>query len=129
MFGGGIKMGVPSFTNVRCADDSQVEFRILAYPGGVFLETVEGESADKDEQFQRGRVKKAWSGILGISADGLPWDGIPLRRFVTPRFLTTPTSDLNMLVALFASIACLHYDVKHGAGESQLGCEPMGTAG
>ncbi|KAK0456988.1 hypothetical protein EV421DRAFT_104478 [Armillaria borealis] len=32
-----------------------------------------GESANDNDQFERGRVKRAWSGILGISADGLPW--------------------------------------------------------
>ncbi|KAK0456846.1 hypothetical protein EV421DRAFT_2013888 [Armillaria borealis] len=33
-----------------------------------------GESADEDDDhFERWRVKKVWSGVLGISADGLPW--------------------------------------------------------
>ncbi|SJL03068.1 uncharacterized protein ARMOST_06413 [Armillaria ostoyae] len=33
-----------------------------------------GESYDeKYDLFERGRAKKAWSGVLGISADALPW--------------------------------------------------------
>ncbi|PBL01399.1 hypothetical protein ARMGADRAFT_1160602 [Armillaria gallica] len=64
---GGIEMGTPS-----CADDSQVEFRVSAGLGGILREMVGGESADEDDDhFDRGRVKKAWSGILGTSADGV----------------------------------------------------------
>ncbi|PBK70320.1 hypothetical protein ARMSODRAFT_106549 [Armillaria solidipes] len=122
---------LPSFPTVGCADDSQVEFRISAYPGGLpvayFGKLWGNESADKGEHFERGRVQKAWSGVLGISADGLPWADVPLRQFFTPRLLSTPTSDLNILVALFASIPCLQYDVEHDAGESPLGCEPRKT--
>ncbi|KAK0444908.1 FAD dependent oxidoreductase [Desarmillaria tabescens] len=82
MFGGGIETGIPSFFEaVGCADDSQVDFRTSAYLGGAlaayFGKWWGGESADvdDDEHFEKGRVKKAWSGILGISADGLPWVG------------------------------------------------------
>ncbi|KAK0440433.1 FAD dependent oxidoreductase [Desarmillaria tabescens] len=82
MFGGGIELGTPSFFEaVGCADDSQIDFRTSAYLGGAlaayFGKWWGGESADVDdeEHFERGRVKKAWSGILGISADGLPWVG------------------------------------------------------
>ncbi len=81
MFGGGIEMGTQSFFDaVGCADDSQVEFRVSAYLGGAlaayFGKWWGGESADEDDDhFERGRVKKAWSGVLGISADGLPWVG------------------------------------------------------
>ncbi|KAK0444905.1 uncharacterized protein EV420DRAFT_1648600 [Desarmillaria tabescens] len=79
---------MPSFFEaVGCADDSQVEFRTSAYLGGAlaayFGKWWGGESADvddDDEHFEKGRVKKAWSGILGISADGLPWVGsVPLK--------------------------------------------------
>ncbi|KAK0440839.1 FAD dependent oxidoreductase [Armillaria borealis] len=81
MFGGGIEMGTQSFFDaVGCADDSQVEFRVSAYLGGAlaayFGKWWGGESADvDDDHFERGRVKKAWSGVLGISVDGLPWVG------------------------------------------------------
>ncbi|KAG7450844.1 FAD dependent oxidoreductase [Guyanagaster necrorhizus] len=82
MFGGGVEMGSPSFFDaVGCADDSQVEFRVSAYLGGAlaayFGKWWGGESADvdDDDHFEKGRVKKVWSGILGISADGLPWVG------------------------------------------------------
>ncbi|KAK0232757.1 FAD dependent oxidoreductase [Armillaria fumosa] len=81
MFGSGIEMGTQSFFDaLGCADDSQVEFRVSAYLGGAlaayFGRWWGSESADEDEDhFERGRVKKAWSGVLGISADGLPWVG------------------------------------------------------
>ncbi|KAK0189235.1 FAD dependent oxidoreductase [Armillaria mellea] len=81
MFGGGIEMGTQSFFDaVGCADDSQVEFRMTAYLGGAlaayFGKWWGSESADEDDDlFEKGRVKKAWSGVLGISADGLPWVG------------------------------------------------------
>lgn len=59
-------MGTPS------SDDSQVEFRVSACLGGILREMVGGELADEDDDhFDRGRVKKAWSGILGTSADGV----------------------------------------------------------
>ncbi|KAK0207927.1 hypothetical protein DFS33DRAFT_1458941 [Desarmillaria ectypa] len=82
MFGGGVEIGTPSFFDaVGCADDSQVDFRISAYLGGAlsayFGKWWGGESADgdDDDHFERGRVKAAWSGILGVSVDGLPWIG------------------------------------------------------
>ncbi len=34
---------------------------------------ISGNGREEDDaHFERGRVKKAWTGILGISADGLP---------------------------------------------------------
>ncbi|PBK79858.1 hypothetical protein ARMGADRAFT_1092725 [Armillaria gallica] len=54
MFGGGIEMGTPSF-----------------FDAVYYGKWRGGESADKDDvYFERGRDKKAWSGILAISADG-----------------------------------------------------------
>ncbi|SJL03054.1 uncharacterized protein ARMOST_06399 [Armillaria ostoyae] len=81
MSGGGIEIGTPSFFDtVGCADDSEVEFQALTDLGGAlvayFGKWWGDEWADKeDDHFERGRVKKAWSGVLGTSADGLPWVG------------------------------------------------------
>ncbi|KAK0506461.1 hypothetical protein EDD18DRAFT_1123520 [Armillaria luteobubalina] len=81
LFGGGIEMGTQSFLDtVGCADDNQVKFRVSAYLGGAlaayFGKWWRSKLAGEDEdRFERGRVKKAWSGVLGISADGLPPEG------------------------------------------------------
>lgn len=78
MFGSGIEMGTPSFFDaVACADDCQVEFQISAYLCGALAaysgKWRGGKLANDDVHFERRRVRKAWSGILGISADGLSW--------------------------------------------------------
>ncbi|KAK7065001.1 hypothetical protein R3P38DRAFT_2827471 [Favolaschia claudopus] len=97
LFGGGAALGgrgeAAMMENVGVADDSAVDFEIGAYLGGAMERYFEGWGAegegtanddrkqDKDEEgkgkaeWGRGRMKAAWTGIIGISADGQPWVG------------------------------------------------------
>ncbi|KAJ7449412.1 nucleotide-binding domain-containing protein [Mycena galericulata] len=94
MFGGGAMLGgrgeAAAMDNIGVADDSECDFEVTAYLGGALeryfargwgaegsgddaAET--GADAAEDAGWGKGRVKAAWSGILGISADGQPWVG------------------------------------------------------
>ncbi|KAF8999557.1 FAD dependent oxidoreductase [Hymenopellis radicata] len=85
MFGAGVAAevgGSAFFDAIGCA-----------YLGGAlatyFGEHWGGESTEdeQDSQFEAGRVKKAWSGILGISADMMPWVGkLPSKISGRPTF-------------------------------------------
>ncbi|KAF8152841.1 FAD dependent oxidoreductase-domain-containing protein [Mycena galopus ATCC 62051] len=96
MFGGGASIGgraeAALLDNVGVTDDSQTDFDVTAYLGGALeryfepgwgaeggtCATAEKETdAGKVEEgeWAAGRVKAAWSGLMGISADGQPWVG------------------------------------------------------
>ncbi|KAK7008002.1 FAD dependent oxidoreductase, partial [Favolaschia claudopus] len=97
LFGGGAALGgsgeAAMMQNVGVADDSAVDFEIGAYLGGAMERYFEGwgaegesslnddrkqdkaEEVEEKEEWGRGRMKAAWTGIIGISADGQPWVG------------------------------------------------------
>ncbi|KIY63084.1 FAD dependent oxidoreductase [Cylindrobasidium torrendii FP15055 ss-10] len=81
MFGGGMQMGSPSFMDaIGATDDSVTRFPDRVYLGGALPEYfgrhwgAEGRG-EEEEDCQLGRMKMVWSGILGISADRMPWVG------------------------------------------------------
>ncbi|KAK0506551.1 FAD dependent oxidoreductase [Armillaria luteobubalina] len=66
----------PSLTPSDVPTTAKSSFVCLHTLAAYFGKWWGSESADEDENhFEKGRVKKAWSGVLGISADGLPWVG------------------------------------------------------
>ncbi|KAJ7461363.1 nucleotide-binding domain-containing protein [Mycena galericulata] len=96
MFGGGAMLGgrgeAAAMDNIGVADDSECDFEVTAYLGGAlerYFARGWGEEASGDDAacvdavadatadagWGKGRMKAAWSGILGISADGQPWVG------------------------------------------------------
>jgi len=76
--GGGTDKG-----EVGIADDSQWDVGVGGYLGGagpvLFGQEhwgAEGEDGgDDDGRWGKGRVKSIWSGIMGLSADLVPWVG------------------------------------------------------
>ncbi|KAF8913663.1 FAD dependent oxidoreductase [Mucidula mucida] len=96
MFGGGVAAelgGSAFFDAIGCVDDRSMHFPTQAYLGGAlatyFGEHWGGENIEdeQDSRFEAGRVKKAWSGILGISADMMPWVGkLPSKLSGRPTF-------------------------------------------
>ncbi|KAJ7658003.1 nucleotide-binding domain-containing protein [Mycena olivaceomarginata] len=94
MFGGGAMLGgraeAALMDNVGVTDDSQTDFEVTAYLGGAlerYFQPGWGEEGAVSEtattqgnrEWGAGRVKTAWSGIMGMSADGQPWVGrVPL---------------------------------------------------
>ncbi|KAF7340420.1 Nucleotide-binding domain-containing protein [Mycena venus] len=102
MFGGGAMLGgraeAAMMDNIGVADDSETDFEVTAYLGGAlerYFEPGWGEEgsgsatgsatastmnedkadANQEHEWGAGRMKAAWSGILGLSADGQPWIG------------------------------------------------------
>lgn len=92
MFGGGfVQAGEDGLGEIGCVDDSQFNPGVMAHLGGalpmLFGGKNWGEESDPSEQVNQkdsdgsdshwfgGRVKAMWSGIIGISADGIPWVG------------------------------------------------------
>lgn len=89
MYGGGSVLGGASddmlFQNLGVSDDSSTQVQVEAYLAGSLERHfsnhwgAEGseadESAKRDSPWGKGRIKGVWSGILGISADMLPWVG------------------------------------------------------
>ncbi|KAF8152827.1 hypothetical protein K438DRAFT_1987693 [Mycena galopus ATCC 62051] len=96
MFGGGGSIGgrakAAFLDNVGVTDDSQTDFDVTAYLGGAlerYFETgwgaeggacataeTETDAGKVEEgEWAAGRVKAAWSGLIGISAGGQPWVG------------------------------------------------------
>ena len=71
--------------NIGIADDSETQIQAEAYLAGSLeryfaeqwgsegVETV--QEAQADTKWKKGRTKAVWSGIIGISADMLPWVG------------------------------------------------------
>ena len=85
MLGGGFAQeGHEGYVAVANVDDSTYSKRISAHLGGI-LPRYFGEDnwgregqlpeGDTSVEWSKGRVKAAWSGILGISADLSPWVG------------------------------------------------------
>ena len=109
MFGGGWAAGlaVAITTDIGLADDSEFSVPVASHLAGALPlhfgpENWGEEKAaipqDRNEevQWERGRTKAQWGGILGLSADGLPWVGrLPTKvsgRHEPPR-TSTPTVD------------------------------------
>lgn len=114
MFGGGSLLGGASesilLENVGIADDSKTQFQIEAYLAGSLeryftgswgAESVENDDEGSDkENWGKGRIKAVWSGIIGASADALPWVGRvpnsasrrsePVRKSSPPTVLAAP---------------------------------------
>ncbi|KAJ6505897.1 nucleotide-binding domain-containing protein [Mycena vitilis] len=95
MFGGGAMLGgraeATMMDNIGITDDSESDFEALlrliffrhAYLGGALEryfapgwgeESAAAAPQTEDQAWGTGRVKAAWSGIMGLSADGQPWD-------------------------------------------------------
>ncbi|KAJ7660862.1 hypothetical protein DFH06DRAFT_1400244 [Mycena polygramma] len=74
---------------IGITDDSESDFEVSAYLGGALeryfapgwgeegtASAPPGQNAEAEDQaWGAGRVKAAWSGIMGLSADGQPWVG------------------------------------------------------
>ena len=111
MFGGGfVQAGDDGLGEIGTSDDSQLNSGIAAHLGGALpmlfggqnwgcevlpsssLETVLKDKDGDSNRWFEGRVKSIWSGIIGISADRIPWVGrIPIR--LTGRPSTFSPSD------------------------------------
>lgn len=82
MLGGGFAQEGPEpYEGLANTDDSRYNKRIGAHLGGILPRYFgednwgcEGQPSEEDV-WSKGRVKASWSGILGISADWLPWVG------------------------------------------------------
>ncbi|KAI0344212.1 FAD dependent oxidoreductase [Trametopsis cervina] len=88
MFGGGWASGVDSIlSEIGCSDDSVFNFNTAGHLAGLLpyyfrssawgreKEPVADSYSGESVEWGQGRTKSQWSGILGISADGLPWVG------------------------------------------------------
>ncbi|THH06507.1 hypothetical protein EW146_g9590 [Bondarzewia mesenterica] len=84
MFGGGAAQGGKLImADVGNADDSGYNMGIASHVAGALPEYfgadhwgAEGTPAEEDGvRWNSGRVKALWTGVLGISVDGLPWVG------------------------------------------------------
>ncbi|KAJ6518843.1 FAD dependent oxidoreductase [Mycena sanguinolenta] len=88
MLGGGLsrgEIGEGAFIKeVGVADDRDYDVDTGAYLSGALSMYFGGWGAEGrdveskrevDEESEAGRVKKVWTGILGVSADGRPWVG------------------------------------------------------
>ena len=87
MFGGGFTHPMQgSLPDIGIVDDSAKNFLVEAHLGGglpfYFRKGAWGEEAtpkpDEAEngiEWDQGRVKASWSGVLGMSMDGFPWVG------------------------------------------------------
>jgi hypothetical protein len=88
MFGGGFMQGgvndTAFFHEIGNWDDSDWNPRVISYVSGAlvgpYFDPVQwgaegAASKDEPEQFAKGRVKMVWSGVMGYSADGMPWVG------------------------------------------------------
>ncbi|KAJ7649372.1 nucleotide-binding domain-containing protein [Mycena polygramma] len=91
MFGGGAMLGgraeATMMDNIGITDDSESDFEVSAYLGGALeryfapgwgeegtTSAPPGQNADAEAHaWSAGRVKAAWSGIMGLSADVQPW--------------------------------------------------------
>lgn len=73
MFGGGFTRGETFLAEIGNSDDRRTSPSVVKYLAGALANffTVHEDGRDEDHE----RMKMKWSGILGISADGLPWVG------------------------------------------------------
>ncbi len=109
MYGGGWASGldIALTTDIGLADDSDFNVTVASHLAGSLPlhfgpenwgeETPYVPQDEGDEvQWERGRTKAQWGGILGLSADGKPWVGrLPSKvsgRSEPPR-TSTPTTD------------------------------------
>lgn len=105
MFGGGfVQAGEDGLMEIGCTDDSKYNPGVAAHLAGalpiLFGGHNWGEEGDKidgesDEEWFEGRVKAIWSGIIGISADRIPWVG-RLPQKLTGRNAPTPHHDASI---------------------------------
>ncbi|THH04443.1 hypothetical protein EW145_g5519 [Phellinidium pouzarii] len=95
MFGGGfVQADEDGLSELGTSDDSQINPGIAAHLAGVLPLLFGGNNwgseslpharkdseEEKDKRWMQGRVKAMWSGIIGISADRIPWVGrLPLK--------------------------------------------------
>lgn len=120
MFGGGfVQSGEEGLIEMGCFDDSSVSTAIAAHLVGALpllfgvdnwgKETLPHPYTDaepQEERWSEGRMKAMWSGILGISADRVPWVGrIPTK--LTGREMPGPTSPKVMPEKSHFSISSL----------------------
>ncbi|KAJ7115955.1 FAD dependent oxidoreductase [Mycena epipterygia] len=120
MFGGGVAHGEMAerafMTEVGITDDRSWNLDTGAYLGGALSMYFGGwgpegrdiESTDDlavlpyaaPEESDEGRVKKLWTGILGVSADGRPWVGrlpVKISGRVEPRSKRKPARKMTLL--------------------------------
>ena len=110
MFGGGFfQGGDDGLSELGTFDDSKINAGIAAHLSGSLpllfgninwgTEAVPHPRRDGDEHWHVGRVKALWSGIIGVSADRIPWVGrIPVRltgRSAPPNSSTPSVSNPN----------------------------------
>ncbi|KAJ7596303.1 FAD dependent oxidoreductase [Mycena floridula] len=86
MFGGGFMQGgigeAAFFEEMGCVNDAEGNLGVISYLSGA-LAMYFGKSwgaerppqPDEDELFDKGRIKHRWTGIIGASADRMPWVG------------------------------------------------------
>ena len=88
MFGGGWASAFDTaWADFGFSDDSDLSTSVASHLAGALplyfgdkswgkeKEPVVGEERGEGVEWGQGRTKAQWSGILGISADGLPWVG------------------------------------------------------
>jgi glycine/D-amino acid oxidase-like deaminating enzyme len=84
MFGGGWAAALDgALENIGLADDSAVSVSGASHLAGALPEYFGSDAWGREKapvkeeggRWASGRTKARWSGILGISADGLPWVG------------------------------------------------------
>ncbi|KAI0706223.1 FAD dependent oxidoreductase [Cytidiella melzeri] len=86
MFGGGWASSFDSaLTDIGSSDDSGLSTAVASHLAGALplffgsqtwgKEKEPVEDSSEGVEWAQGRTKAQWSGILGISADGLPWVG------------------------------------------------------
>ncbi|KAJ7669064.1 hypothetical protein B0H17DRAFT_1247021 [Mycena rosella] len=85
MFGGGAMLGgraeATGMDNIGITDDTQDDFAVTAFLGGALERYfaggwgAEGGASTEEDGWGAGRMKAAWTGIIGLSADGQPWVG------------------------------------------------------
>lgn len=117
MFGGGWASGldIALTTDIGISDDSDFNVSVASHLSGalplhfgaenwgeemVIAPPKERRSED-EVQWGRSRTKAQWGGILGLSADGLPWVGrLPIKVSGRPEppVTSTPTSNPKSIV-------------------------------
>lgn len=104
MFGGGWASAFDTaWTDFGSSDDSEFSTSVASHLAGALplyfgskswgkeKEPVVGDERDEGIEWGQGRTKAQWSGVLGISADGLPWVG-RLPQKISGRKQPPPTS-------------------------------------
>ncbi|KAI0089885.1 FAD dependent oxidoreductase [Irpex rosettiformis] len=104
MFGGGWASAFDTaWTDFGFSDDSAFSISVASHLAGALplyfgskswgkeKEPVRGDESREGVEWGQGRTKAQWSGILGISADGLPWVG-RLPEKISGRKQPPPTS-------------------------------------